>query len=221
MTADTKKLPTYSHGEEIMNSITHLVGLFFAIGTLVFFVIFHSLNQKSFLFMFPFYIYSLIMMMVFFVSSFYHSSKFGSKRRAISRIIDHCDIYAFVAATYLPICLHGIANQSVAIAIMVIEVILAIAGIVLNVVPYNSKAIRIITYLIYLIDGWILIIFYPFNIGLSFNVFLFVLLGGIIYSLGAITYAIGRKKKWFHSVFHIFVVLAAMMQFVGILMLII
>ena len=221
MTADTKKLPTYSHGEEIMNSITHLVGLFFAIGTLVFFVIFQSLNQKSFLFTLPFYIYSLIMMMVFFVSSFYHSSKFESKRRAISRIIDHCDIYAFVAATYLPICVHGIANQSVAIAIMVIEVILAIAGIVLNVVPNNSKTIKIITYLIYLIDGWILIIFYPFNIGLSFNVFLFVLLGGIIYSLGAITYAIGGKKKWFHSVFHIFVVLAAMMQFVGILMLII
>ena len=221
MTADTKKLPTYSHEEEIMNSLTHLIGLIFAIGTLVFFLIYQILNQRSFLFMLPFYIYSLVMMMVFFISSFYHSSKFDSKRRAIARIIDHCDIYAFVAATYLPICVHGIANQSIAITIMVIEVILAIAGIALNLVPSNAKAIKIITYLIYIIDGWILIIFYPFGIGLDFDVFLFILLGGIIYSIGAITYAIKKKKKWFHSTFHIFVVLAAMMQFVGILMLII
>lgn len=220
MTADTNKLPTYSHDEEIMNSISHLIGLVFAIGTLIFFVIFHILNQKSFLYMLPFYIYSLIMMMVFFISSFYHSSKFGSKRRAIARIIDHCDIYAFVAATYLPICVHGLSNQSISISIMVIEVVLAIAGIVLNIIPSNSKAIKIITYLIYIVDGWILIIFYPFGIGLEFSVFLFILLGGIIYSLGAITYAIGGKKKWFHSVFHIFVVLAAITQFIGILMLI-
>lgn len=219
MTADVKHLPTYSFKEEVMNSITHLVGLLFGIGTLVFFIIYQCLHNCSFLFMIPFYTYSLIMMMVFFVSSFYHSSKFESKRRAISRIIDHCDIYAFVAATYFPVCVYGIANQSVAIAIMIVEVVLALVGIALNVIPVNSKAMRIISYLIYIIAGWVLIFFYPFGIGLEFNVFLFVLLGGIIYSLGAIIYAIGSKKEWFHSIFHIFVVLAAMTQFVGILFL--
>ena len=219
MTADKKHLPTYSLGEEIMNSITHLVGLFFGIATLVFFIIFNVTHDVSFSFMIPFYIYSLIMMMVFFISSFYHSSKFGSKRRAVARIIDHCDIYAFVAATYFPICVHGLTNQSAAIAIMVIEVSLALAGIILNLIPTNSKVISIITYFIYIIDGWLMIFFYPFNIGLEFNVFLFVLLGGIVYTIGAITYAIGSKRKWFHSIFHVFVVLAAMTQFVGILFL--
>ena len=219
MTADKKHLPTYSLGEEIMNSITHLVGLFFGIATLIFFIIFNVTHDVSFSFMIPFYIYSLIMMMVFFISSFYHSSKFGSKRRAVARIIDHCDIYAFVAATYFPICVHGLTNQSAAIAIMVIEVSLALAGIILNLIPTNSKAISIITYFIYIIDGWLMIFFYPFNVGLKFNVFLFVLLGGIVYTIGAITYAIGSKRKWFHSIFHVFVVLAAMTQFVGILFL--
>ena len=219
MTADVKRLPTYSFKEEVMNSITHFVGLLFGIGTLVFFIIYHCLHNCSFLFMIPFYTYSLIMMMVFFVSSFYHSSKFESKRRAVSRIIDHCDIYAFVAATYFPICMYGIANQGVGIAIMVVEVVLALVGIALNVIPTSNKALQLISYLIYIIDGWVLIFFYPFGIGLEFNVFLFVLLGGIVYSVGAIIYVIGAKKAWFHSIFHIFVVLAAMTQFVGILFL--
>ena len=221
MTADVKKLPTYSFGEEVMNSITHIVGLVFGISTLVFFIIFNITTQTSFVYMIPFYTYSLIMMMVFFISSFYHSSRFGSKRRSIARIIDHCDIYAFVAATYFPICVHGLTNHEVAIAIMVTEVVLAIVGIALNLIPTNSKAIEIISYFIYIVDGWILIFFYPFGIGLDFRVFLFVLIGGIIYSVGAITYAIGSKRKWFHSVFHIFVVLAAISQFVGILFLLI
>ena len=219
MTANVKSLPTYSHGEEIMNAITHLVGLFFGIGTLVFFIIYQAINNLSFLYMLPFYVYSLVMMMVFFISSFYHSSRFGSKRRVVARIIDHCDIYAFVAATYFPICVHGLTNQSAAIVIMVVEVVLAIAGIVLNIIPSDSKVLKIISYFIYIVDGWILIFFYPFGVGLAFDVFIFVLVGGIVYTIGALIYAMGPKKKWFHSIFHIFVVLAAMTQFVGILML--
>jgi len=217
MTADVKKLPTYSFKEEVANSITHLIGLFFAIGTLVFFICYHVLNSKSFLFMVPFYTYSLIMMMVFFISSFYHSSRFGSKKRAVVRIIDHCDIYAFVAATYFPICVHGIANQVAAIAMMIIEVSLALVGIAINLLPRSNKVLEIICYFIYLIDGWLLIVFFPFNVGIEFNVFFFVLIGGIVYSVGAIVYAIGSKKKWFHSIFHIFVVMAAIIQFIGIL----
>lgn len=220
MTADVKHLPTYTFKEEIANSITHLVGLFFAIGTLIFFICYHAINSMSFIYMIPFYTYSLIMMMVFFISSFYHSSKFGSKKRAVVRIIDHCDIYAFVAATYFPICVHGIANQSAAIAIMVIEVTLAAVGIAINLLPKSSKVLNIISYAIYLIDGWLLIAFFPFNVGIEFNVFIFVLIGGIVYSIGAVVYAIGSKKKWFHSIFHIFVVLAAILQFIGILFLI-
>ena len=218
MTVHLNSLPTYTHREEIMNSITHLIGLFFGLGTLVFFIIYHVNHQASFIYMMPFYIYSLVMMMVFFVSSFYHSSAFASKRRAVSRTIDHCDIYLFVIATYFPICMNAIENKSAATAIMIIEVVLALSGIIINLVPVENKATKLITYLIYLVDGWLLIFFYPFNIGLEFMVFLFILIGGVVYSLGAITYALGSKKEWFHSIFHIFVVLAAIIQFIGIVL---
>lgn len=216
MTADPNKLPAYSRGEEIANSISHLIGFAFAVGTLAFFSCYNIINRLSFVYMIPYYVYSLFMMMVFFISSFYHSSPFGSNRRAVTRIIDHCDIYAFVVATYFPISMYGLTNQTSSIVIMIIEVVLAVTGIVLNLFPRNSKVLDLVSYIMYIIDGWLIIFFYPFGIGLEFKPFLFILLGGIVYSVGAITYAIGSKKKWFHTIFHIFVVLAAVLHFIGI-----
>lgn len=216
MGTDVNSLPKYTRKEEIMNSLTHLVGLIFGLGTLIFFIVYQLRNNLSFSYMLPFYVYSICMMMVFFVSTFYHSSPLGSKKRAIARIIDHCDIYVFVAATYLPICVHGLENRTAAIIIMIIEAILAIMGVLFNAIPNQSKAIKIISYFIYLVDGWLLIFFFPFGIGISFNVFIFILIGGIVYSIGAITYALGKKRIWFHSLFHAFVVAAAVLQFIGI-----
>lgn len=216
MGTDVNSLPKYTRKEEIMNSLTHLVGLIFGLGTLFFFIVYQLRNNLSFSYMLPFYVYSICMMMVFFVSTFYHSSPLGSKKRAIARIIDHCDIYVFVAATYLPICVHGLENRTAAIIIMIIEAILAIMGVLFNAIPNQSKVIKIISYFIYLVDGWLLIFFFPFGIGISFNVFIFILIGGIVYSIGAITYALGKKRIWFHSLFHAFVVAAAVLQFIGI-----
>ena len=171
--------------------------------------------------MIPYFVYVLSMMVVFGVSSLYHCSKFNSKYRAILRIIDHSDIYVFVFGTYLPLCLYGVTNTPIAITAIILESVFMIAGIVLNIIPINNKIIKVIAYFIYIVDGWLMIFFYPFGIGMDFYVFLFILLGGVIYSIGAITYAIGKKRKYFHSLFHIFVVLGALTQFVGIYLLLV
>lgn len=216
MTAELRLLPRYTRKEEIANSLSHLLGFVFGLATLVFFIVHQINNNLSFSYMLPFYVYSFFMMLIFLVSAMYHSSPLHSKKRAVIRIIDHCDIYLFVAATYLPICVHGMTNQAAAIAIMVIEVSLAVLGVLFNAIPNNNRFIKILSYLIYLIDGWLLIFFFPFNVGISFNVFIFILIGGVVYSIGAIIYAFGQKKVWFHTIFHIFVVLAAVIQFIGI-----
>ena len=91
MTRELKELPKYTRKEEIVNSLSHLLGLFFGIGTLIFLIVHQFNNNLSFSYMLPFYVYCLCMMVVFFVSAFYHSSPLGSKRRMIARIIDHCD----------------------------------------------------------------------------------------------------------------------------------
>ena len=216
MTADVNLLPKYTRGEEVYNASTHFAGALFGLGTLICFIILGVVKNYSFLHMIPFYAYSIFMMLMFFVSGFYHSRKFNSKSRAVVRIIDHSDIYAFVAATYFPICMYGVANEPIRYIMHGIEVGLGILGIILNVIPSNSRIVKLVTFLIYIIQGWLLIFFYPFDIGIPFLVFLFTLLGGVAYTIGSILYGIGKYKRWSHTVFHLFVLLGAVIQFVGI-----
>ena len=216
MTTNVDLLPKYSKKEEIWNSSSHFIGALFGVATLITFIIIGIQKEYSFLHMIPFYVYSIFMFMMFFVSGLYHSRKFNSKSRAAVRIVDHSDIYAFVAATYFPICMYGVENQAAGIAMLVIQVVLGITGIVLSIIPTNRRLPKIITFLIYIIQGWLLIFFYPFGIGMAFNVFLFILLGGIMYTVGSILYGIGRYKRWSHTWFHAFVLIAAVLQFVGI-----
>lgn len=220
MTVKVELLPKYSRDEEIQNSISHFIGALFAIGTLITFIILGNINKYSFLHMVPFYIYSIFMLVMFFVSGYYHSRPFNSLSRAKARLVDHCDIYAFVAATYFPICMYGITNQPISITLLVIEIVLGLTGMILNLIPTDSRWIRLSTFIIYIIQGWAIIIFYPMNIGIPFLSFLFILIGGIVYSIGSIMYAIGHYKRWSHTIFHYFVLIAAAIQFVGILFLI-
>lgn len=216
MTVDVKSLPKYTNEEENLNSVSHYIGFVFAACVSIFFFIYQLEHGYSLLYMLPYYVYSFFMMMMFFVSGYYHSSPFLSKSRAYSRTIDHCDIYAFVFATYLPICVFGITSDTISFIVMAIELVLAIIGIVINALPHESKAGNIISYIIYIIGGWAIIGFYPFNVGIPSHVFFYILLGGIVYTIGAILYAVGHYKKWFHSIFHVFVLAAAIIQFIGI-----
>lgn len=220
MTTNVALLPKYSKSEEIQNTISHFLGALFATAILITFIILGHVKGYSFVHMIPYYVYSLLMFVMFFVSAFYHSRPFNSNSRAKSRVVDHCDIYAFVAATYFPICIYGITNQAFSTTLLIIELVLGITGVVLNLLPTDSKVVRITTFLIYIIQGWAIIFFYPFNSGLPFISFLFILIGGIVYSIGSIMYGIGKYKKWSHTIFHYFVLVAAIIQFVGILFLI-
>ena len=220
MTANIELLPKYTKGEEIQNSISHFLGAIFAIGTFITFFILGIHKGHSFVHMLPFFAYSSFMFLMFFVSGFYHSRPFNSYSRAYSRIIDHCDIYAFVAATYLPICIYGITNTSYTISLLIIEVSLGITGIILNLIPKETRLTKVITFIIYIIQGWAIILFYPFNSGLPQLSFIYILIGGIIYTIGSILYGIGHYKKWSHTIFHYFVLLAAVSQFIGILLLV-
>lgn len=216
MTCSIGSLPQYSRREEIMNSSSHFLGSLFALGVLFFFITFETVNSVSFLYMIPFYIYVLFLGVMFTCSGIYHSRPFGSKARAICRIIDHSDIYFCIAGTYTPICIHAITNTAAGYTILAVNWGLCILGAILNLIKTDNKIVSTISYILYVACGWLIMVVYPLGLGIPFIVFLFILLGGISYTVGAVLYAIGSKKKWFHSIFHIFVLLGAVLQFVGI-----
>ena len=219
MKPSVETLPNYSKRDEIINSLTHLVGFVFGLGLLIFFIIFSITKNLKFGYMIPYFVYAISMMVVFGVSTIYHSAKLKSKAKAVLRVIDHSDIYFLIFGTYLPLCLYGITNTTVMITAIILESVFMIAGIVLNVIPIDNNIMKLIAYIIYILDGWLMLFLYPFGIGMDFYVFLFVLLGGVIYTIGAILYAIGKKKIYFHSIFHVFVLLGAITQFIGVYLL--
>ena len=209
-------LPKYTHQEEVANSLTHLAGSLFAIGLIIYLIIFNVSRSLSFFYVLPFYIYAIGMLVMFVTSTLYHSAPLNSRYRAVTRIIDHCDIFFFVAATYTPICVHNLAAYPNNLIMLLIEWVFALVGIILNIISLTNKPIKIISFVMYIITGWLLIFFYPFGCGISLITFLFVLIGGVVYSAGSIAYAVGSKKKWYHTIFHITVLLAAVLQFIGI-----
>ena len=219
MKPSVETLPNYSKRDEIINSLTHLVGFVFGLALLIFFIIFCITKNLKFGYMIPYFVYVISMMLVFGVSTIYHSAKLKSKAKAVLRVIDHSDIYFLIFGTYLPLCLYGITNTTVMITAIILQSVFMIAGIVLNVIPIDNNIMKLIAYIIYVIDGWLMLFLYPFGIGMDFYVFLFVLLGGVIYTIGAILYAIGKKKIYFHSIFHVFVLLGAITQFIGVYLL--
>lgn len=216
MTINKKKLPKYTFGEEVFNSITHGIGFLFSLGILIFFIVFECVNHIPFKEMYSFYIYDITMMIVFVFSTLYHTSKFDSTYRVVARIIDHSDIYLFVAGTYFPICMIGVVPFKLGLIMAIVEFALAIFGILVNAIPNNVKFLKITSYIAYIIQGWLLLIFLPFGAKVASNVFWPILIGGIVYTIGAILYAIGKKKIYFHTIFHIFVVAGAATQFIGI-----
>jgi len=216
MAIKTKNLPKYSFRDEIGNSITHGIGFIFSLGVLIFFIVKQIIEKIPFSKMSTFYFYVLTMMIVFTISTLYHTSRFDSKYRYVMRIIDHSDIYLFVAGTYFPICMTGVVPTNLGIIMAIVEFALALYGILTNAIPNNSKFLKITGYIMYIFQGWLLVLFLPFGAKVANNVFWPVLIGGIVYTIGAILYAIGKKKIYFHTIFHVFVVLGAVIQFIGI-----
>ena len=210
------RLPQYSVKDEIWNTITHLVGVLFSLGTLIFFFIYHTVKKLALANFWPYYFYNLTMMVVFVISSLYHSSKLNSTTRLVFRIIDHSDIYLFVFGTYLPILMFGMTGKPLGLVMIFTQLGLTIIGILTTVIPHDSKVLKAIGFVCYIISGWLLVFFLPFGVRIPLNVFIPILSGGVVYSVGAILYGIGKKKIYMHTVFHIFVLLGAAVQFIGI-----
>ena len=210
-----RRLPDYTRGEELMNMITHIVG-----GVLGFVVliccILRAAERKNIYGMIASAIYGAAMIGTFTVSSVYHGLLpcFGKK---VMQVIDHCTIYSLIAGTYTVVVLSGIRPVFPALGwgLFIFEWVMA--GIAATLTAIDMKKYEVFSMICYIGMGWAVI---PFAreayAALTAPGFYLLLWGGIAYSIGAVLYGIGGKKKWMHSVFHIFVVLGALLQFLSV-----
>lgn len=211
-------LPKYSKGEEIFNMTSHIVGGALGIVALVLCVVFAAIHHNGYGVVSG-AIYGVTMILLYTMSSIYHGLKPERFSKKVFQVLDHCSIFLLIAGSYTPFCLCTFREYNTALGWTIFGIIWAIAilGIVLNSIDIEKY--KVFSMICYLGMGWCIIFtanLFPKLLGVGGTVFLVA--GGIIYSLGAILYGLGKKHKWMHSIFHLFILLGSLLQFFCILL---
>ncbi len=207
-------IPKYSLGEEIMSAVVHGVGALLSIAALVLCVVF-SAHSGSTIAVLSSIIYGVTLIILYTMSTLYHSLAVNNAKR-VFRIIDHCSIFLLIAGTYTPFTLVALEKPLGYILFSIIWGI-AIIGIILNAI--DLKKYKAISFVSYLVLGWIIIFAYnPLKEAVPYGGILLLVSGGIVYTVGAIFYGFGKNVKYFHSIFHLFVLAASVLHFLSILL---
>jgi len=129
-------------------------------------------------------------------------------------VLDHCTIYFLIAGTYTVIALSALRPVYPRLGWGMFAFQWALAALCVTLTAIDLKKYKVFSMICYIFMGWaILPFFVQTREVLTHSGFLLLLSGGISYTIGAILYGLGKKKQWMHSVFHIFVVLGSLLQF--------
>lgn len=209
----------YTVGEEIFNSVTHGIGAIFSIVALCLMVTFSALNGGTAIDIISFSIYGVSLIILYTMSTLYHAIT-NEKAKKVLRIIDHSSVYLLIAGSYTPFALSILKNQDEKRIIILIFVwLLAIIGTVLYSI-FKQK-VKIFNIVSYIIMGWAVSLLLPElnNVFTTLNIkcCLYLLIaGGITYTAGIIFYAI-KKVKYFHSIWHLFVLSGSILHFIAVM----
>ena len=211
-------LPYYTKGEAIFNMTSHIVGGAFGIVALVLCVVFAAIHHNGYGVVSS-SIYGVTMILLYTMSSIYHGLKPQRKAKKVFQILDHCSIFLLIAGTYTPFALCTLREYSPSVgwSIFAVTWIMAIIGITLNAI--DLRRYRVFSMICYLVMGWCIIIkinILPAILGIKG--FVLLVLGGVVYTLGAILYGVGVKVKYMHSIFHLCICLASLLQFLCIIL---
>ena len=207
-----RKLPDYTKGEEQMNMITHIVGGGLGVIALVLCVV-RAASRGNGYGVVASIIYGISMITLYTMSSVYHGLQPGMAKK-VMQVIDHCTIYFLISGSYTPFALSAIRPEHPALGWGLFVFEWALTALAMTLTAIDLKKYSAFSMICYIGMGWAILPFAKIVIEvLTFTGFLLVLLGGIAYTIGAVLYGIGSRKRWMHSVFHIFVVLGSLLQF--------
>ncbi len=208
-------LSFYTKGEEIFNAVSHIVGG--AMG-LAFWIVLALLAAPDAAALLGVSLFGAGVVILYTMSALYHFLPDG-RAKGVFRVFDHCTIYLLIAGTYSPFCLVALGG-TVGWIVFGVQWACAAAGITMNAIAMNNKVVKGISMALYFVEGWMALALFPLLVKtMSAASLLFLLGGGIAYTAGIVFFALGRKVRWFHSVWHIFDLAGTALQFVSILLL--
>lgn len=211
---DSIEFVKYSKTEEILNSSTHIFG---AVLTLIATVmcINRSLTLERTDYLVIGLVYCLSMLIVFVCSAVYHGLPL-CRAKKVMRMIDYTAIYFMLMGTITPYMLLSVAkiNYILGWALFIICLAATVISIILTLTSFSkTKAIRMVLYIVIGFCAFSSL----FVIGDKVNpdAVKLVLMGNGAYISGLVLFAIGAKKPYFHTAFHVFVIVGALIHFVN------
>ena len=212
-----RKLPDYTKGEEIFNMVSHIVGGALGVAALVLCIIFSAIRKNGYG-LAGSIVFGVSMILLYTMSSVYHGLREGKAKRVL-QVLDHCTIYVLIAGTYTPVLLSAMRPIDPVSSWVLLGVMWGLSAIAITLTAIDLRKYRIFSMICYIGMGWSIIFFMPQAMqAMSAPGFWLLFAGGVAYTVGAVLYGIGSKKRWMHSVFHIFVVLGSVLQFLSIIL---
>lgn len=194
-------------GEEIANAISHGIGALLSVAALVLMIV----KAKGAAAIVGVTIFGATAIVLYTMSCLYHSFRKDTKVKRLFRRFDHTSIYLLIGGTYLPIFLTVFAFP-INIIFVIIQWSVITLGVVLKSVKFKKyKKVHIV---LYLILGWSGITVFKPLWDASSEAFMWILMGGICYTIGTIFYAL--KIKYSHFIWHLFVLAGTILHFFAI-----
>ena len=208
-------LSFYTKGEEIFNAVSHIVGG--GLG-LMFWAVLLVLSYPDPASMIAVSLFGFGAVTLYTMSALYHFLPDG-RAKGVFRVFDHCTIFLLIAGTYSPYCLIALGGTAAGWIVFGIEWACAVAGITMNAIAMNNKVVKAVCMALYCVAGWMALAVFPQLLAaLAAAEFALLLAGGIAYTVGIVFFALGKRVRWFHSVWHLFDIAGTALQFASILL---
>lgn len=209
---DKIKLANYTRSEDWLNSISHMVGGGLSIIALVLCLV-RAIVVRRWDYALLGLVYGLTMIAMYSCSSVYHALRPNRGKKAM-RMVDHAMIYPMIAGTISPVAVLVIVPVRPALGWAVFGVAWAVVAAAVPITLTLFNKTKVTQMILYLALGWMIIV----ALRVLLQTFdrtgtLLLVAGGVAYTLGAIIYGIGSKHRYFHSVFHFFVLAGSILHF--------
>ena len=200
-------IPSYSLGEELFNAISHGFGALLSIAALVLMLI----RARNALEVTTAAIFGTSMIFLYTISCVYHALSPGLRGKKVLRVLDHCSVFLLVFGTYIPASLLGVSGVRgwLLFGLVAFFTALGIVFTALDLERYQLAAV-----ICQLLSGWsILMGVSNLRAAVGLQGLIWMIAGGAMYTIGAILYGIGKNRKYYHSVFHVFCLLGTFCHF--------
>lgn len=194
--------------EEVGNAVVHGIGAGLAIAGFILLLLKSDTGLK--VMASCFYGISLFLLMI--MSTLYHAFKSGSKVKRLWRRFDYCSIYLLIGGTFAPLYLVYWGN-TLGIIIFSIQWALIVLGIVMISV-FGPGRFKWLHFSLYFIIGWSGLVFLPDWFHNNRPLMWMILIGGVVYTVGMIPFT--KDKKYLHFIWHFFVMIGAILHWIGI-----